>query len=144
MLVGPSANSAAKIATGLVRFHATLEPDAAAVRSLKARKVLAFAGIGDPEKFFATLDAAGIEAAIRRGFADHHRYTAAEAASLLADANRNNLQLLTTEKDLARLRGDASLGPLAAQAQALPVELKIGQADEFAQALLEACRVKPA
>jgi len=106
--------------------------------------VLAFAGIGDPDKFFATLHAAGIAAPIRRSFADHHRYTAAQAAALIAEARTNNLQLLTTEKDLARLGADAGLSPLAAQAQALPVELKIREADELRQAVLAACRVKPA
>jgi hypothetical protein len=45
---------------------------------------------------------------------------------------------------LARLGADAGLSPLAAQAQALPVELKIREADEFRQAVLAACRVKPA
>ena len=143
MFVGASADSTPlEHAAGVARFDAALEPDSATVKSLAGKKVLAFAGIGNPEKFFATLAAAGIEAPIRRGFADHHRYTAGEAAALVAEAKANNLQLLTTEKDLARL--DASLGPLASQAQALPVELKVRQADEFKQALLAACRVKPA
>ncbi len=45
---------AAAMARGLPVLHGRLVPDAAAVAALKARKVLAFAGIGDPEKFFAT------------------------------------------------------------------------------------------
>jgi len=92
-------------ARGLPVFHGTLEPRPDAVASLRTGKVLAFAGIGDPEKFFATLGAAGIEAPIQRGFGDHHRYTAGEAAALIATAERNDLVLLTTEKDLARLLG---------------------------------------
>ena len=58
---------------GLPVFHGKLEPDPDAVAAARTKKVLAFAGIGDPEKFFATLSAAGIDAPVRRGFADHHR-----------------------------------------------------------------------
>ena len=70
--------------------------------------MLAFAGIGDPEKFFATLAAAGIDAPVRRGFADHHRYTRRRGGALHREAERKDLALVTTEKDLARLQGDAS------------------------------------
>ena len=48
-------------ARGLPVFHGRLEPDAQAVAALRPHKVLAFAGIGDPEKFFATLAEAGID-----------------------------------------------------------------------------------
>ena len=92
-------------ARGLAMFTGRLEPDPAALAAIAGRKVLAFAGIGDPEKFFATLAAAGIDAPVQRGFADHHRYSAAEAAALIDEAERRGLTLLTTEKDLARLAG---------------------------------------
>ena len=112
-------------------FHATLEPDADAAASLRAKKVLAFAGIGDPEKFFATLRSAGIDAPVRRGFGDHHRYSARQARALIRDADRDGLVLLTTEKDLARLKDDANVAQLAARARALPVTLKIAESDAF-------------
>ena len=123
-------------------FHATLEPDAAAVKSLAGRRVLAFAGIGDPEKFFATLAAAGIEAPIRRGFGDHHRYSPADAKALFNDAERNNLQLLTTEKDLARLKDDAAVTSLAGHVRALPVAMSIEESGAFRRLVLGA--IKPA
>ena len=63
-------------------FHARLEPDRDVVAAIGRRKVLAFAGIGDPEKFFATLTAAGIDVAERAGFPDHHRYTRGGSARL--------------------------------------------------------------
>jgi len=103
-------------------------------------KVLAFAGIGDPEKFFATLNAAGIEVAARAGFPDHHRYTAGEAQDLIARAHAQSLMLVTTEKDLMRLGGDPQLAALAGRASALPVRLVIEEADRFRQLILQAVR----
>lgn len=121
-------------------FRARLEPDPGAVESLKSGKALAFAGIGDPDKFFATLEAAGIDAPVRRGFPDHHRYTAAEARALIRDAERNDLQLVTTEKDLIRLRGDANVIALAERAVALPAAMVIDKADELRHLVLGAIR----
>ena len=118
-------------------FHGRLEPDRDVCDQIGGRKVLAFAGIGDPEKFFATLDEAGIEVAERASFADHHRYTAAEAQALIARADAANLVLLTTEKDIARLSGDQRVGQLAARAIALPVRLTIDEQDAFREMVLK-------
>jgi tetraacyldisaccharide 4'-kinase len=117
-------------------FLAALEPDDAVVAALAGQKVLAFAGIGDPDKFFATVAAAGIDAPVRRGFPDHHRYRANEAKALLEEAARNNLTLLTTEKDAARIHGDASLGELAARARVLPVILTVTESADFRNLVL--------
>jgi tetraacyldisaccharide 4'-kinase len=125
---------------GLPVFHGKLEPDPDLVASVQTKKVLAFAGIGDPGKFFATLAAAGIDAPVRRGFPDHHRYSAAEARALTRDADKENLQLLTTEKDFARLKDDARLVQLAERARALPVTMKIREADAFERLVLGAIK----
>lgn len=119
-------------------FRGELEPDRAVVSAIGRRKVLAFAGIADPEKFFATLNSAGIQIANRAGFPDHHRFSAAEALDLLAQAQANNLMLLTTEKDLARLAGAAELQQLAAHASALPVRLVIEDQDRLREMILSA------
>jgi tetraacyldisaccharide 4'-kinase len=121
-------------------FHGRLEPDPRTVAALGGHKVLAFAGIADPEKFFATLAEAGIVVAERAGFPDHHRYTAAEAQALIARADAANLVLLTTEKDLARLAGDPPLAALAARASALPVRLVIGEAEAFRDMILNVAK----
>ncbi|QAU49218.1 tetraacyldisaccharide 4'-kinase [Bradyrhizobium guangzhouense] len=86
-------------------LRARLKPDAASLAQLSGKKVLAFAGIGDPERFFRTLRAGGIEVARTRPFADHHMFSQAELAALAAEAKAEQLTLVTTEKDLARLRG---------------------------------------
>jgi tetraacyldisaccharide 4'-kinase len=134
----PALESAAR-SRGLPVFHGTLEPDADVIASLRAARVLAFAGIGDPEKFFTTLKQAGIDAPVRRGFGDHHRYSLIEARALLRDAEEGGLQLLTTEKDLARLKDDAAVAALAQRARALPVTMKIAETDAFARLVLGVC-----
>lgn len=59
-------------------LRAELVPVAATV---PAGRVVAFAGIGRPEKFFRTVAAAGALIVARHAFADHHRYDAAELDS---------------------------------------------------------------
>jgi tetraacyldisaccharide 4'-kinase len=107
-------------------FRAAFVPDADAVASLSGHKVLAFAGIGDPQKFFATLQKAGIAAPVTQAFPDHYRYTPADCAVLLRRAEQEGLTLLTTEKDLVRIAGDEKLAALAAQVRSLPVTLVPG------------------
>ena len=91
-------------AQGKPVLSAHLKPDEAQVAQLRGKRVLAFAGIGDPTRFFNTLRTSGIEVAGQRAFADHHAYSQAEIESLIAEAKRDALTLVTTEKDLARLR----------------------------------------
>jgi tetraacyldisaccharide 4'-kinase len=86
-------------------LSAHLQPDDGSVASLAGKRVLAFAGIGDPARFFRTLSASGIEVVAKRVFADHHPYSKSEIEQLIAEARRDALTLVTTEKDLARLRG---------------------------------------
>jgi tetraacyldisaccharide 4'-kinase len=137
---GAGARDVVAAAPGLPVFHGRLAPDAAAVAALKARKVLAFAGIGDPEKFFDTLATAGVAVAQRKAFADHHRFTAHEAAALIAQAEREGLTLLTTEKDRARMTGEPLLAALRARAQALPVTLVVNEDEELRALVLAKVR----
>lgn len=103
-------------ATSLPVLHARLEPSADAAVLVAGRKIAAFAGIGRPEKFFATLRAAGANLVLARPFPDHYAFTAADWASLLGEAVEYGATLVTTEKDWVRLRPD-----WRAKAQAFPV-----------------------
>ncbi|MEH2566930.1 tetraacyldisaccharide 4'-kinase [Bradyrhizobium sp. AZCC 2289] len=85
-------------------LRARLKPDDASVASLRGQRVLAFAGIGDPARFFATLRASGIELVRQRAFADHYSFSQGEIEALIAQAKRDGLTLVTTEKDFARLQ----------------------------------------
>ena len=69
----------------------------------RGAKVFAFAGIGRPAKFFASLRELGAEIVWTRGFPDHHPYSAGELDTLGAAAQAKNAALVTTEKDWVRL-----------------------------------------
>jgi tetraacyldisaccharide 4'-kinase len=112
---------------GLV-LRATLQPDERSLAALRGKRVLAFAGIGDPARFVATLRAQGIEVADSRAFADHHPFTSDDMARLVADATQQSLQLVTTEKDMARIRSDARLRADAARIATLPVTMTFDDA----------------
>ena len=118
-------------------FYARLQPEAEAAAALAGRRVFAFAGIGEPEKFFATLAGAGAQVIAKRAFPDHHRFTPAEAKALCDDADRAGLMLVTTEKDLARITGDDQVGSLAARARTLPVRLVFDDETGFKRLLIE-------
>ena len=118
-------------------FGARLAPDAAFLAALAGHRVLAFAGIGDPDKFFATLRAQGVTVAVARGFDDHHHYTRADAQALCAQATREGLSLVTTEKDLARMLGDEVVAELSARSRALPVTLVFDDEAGFRSLLRE-------
>ncbi|MCK1708256.1 MULTISPECIES: tetraacyldisaccharide 4'-kinase [unclassified Bradyrhizobium] len=92
-------------ARGKSVLRARLRPDAASVERLSGRRVLAFAGIGDPERFFRTLRANNVDVVRARAFADHHMFSQGEIADLLAEARDEQLVPVTTEKDRARMRG---------------------------------------
>ncbi len=100
-------------------FRAGLMPDPAAARALRGRRVLAFAGIGRPDKFFETLRACGAAVEAARPFPDHHPYTEADLAGLKAEAEQQGLQPVTTEKDLVRI-ANAETWP---ELSSLPVRL---------------------
>jgi tetraacyldisaccharide 4'-kinase len=91
------------VAAGKPVLRARLEPDGGIIPRLRGRRVLAFAGIGRPEKFFATVEASGAVVERSRAFPDHHVYSEAELRGLRAEAACDDLLLATTEKDLVRL-----------------------------------------
>ncbi len=114
---------------GVAVLHGELVPDAAAVVRLAARPVLAFAGIGRPEKFFATLRRAGIEVAESVAFADHERFSQSVIENLQRRAQTLGWTLVTTEKDAVRL-------PLGSSVDVLPVRLEFAAAGDWAQAIV--------
>ncbi len=73
------------------------------VRALRERPVVAFAGIGRPDKFFETLAENGCDVIARYTFADHHRYEPGEIGAIISEAKERDALPVTTEKDHVRL-----------------------------------------
>ena len=98
---------------------------------------IAFAGIANPDKFFAMLEAHGADLAARRAFPDHHRFTEEDALALLRMREAKGASLVTTEKDRVRLRADRPvLSDLRSASHTLPIRLEFEQPHAYA-ALLE-------
>lgn len=68
-----------------------------------AKRVVAFAGIGRPEKFFATLAAQGAQVVETHSYADHFVYSPRELDRLKKRAKAASASLVTTEKDFVRI-----------------------------------------
>jgi tetraacyldisaccharide 4'-kinase len=80
-------------------LQASLQP----VGAPPAGKLVAFAGLARPEKFFDTLDALGAELTEAVPFGDHHVFTEEDLGVLAQMAEEREAQLITTEKDAVRL-----------------------------------------
>jgi len=70
---------------------------------LAGMRLLAFAGIGRPEKFFVTLQALSADLVSTRAFPDHHPFRVPELEALRRDAELLGARLITTAKDIARV-----------------------------------------
>jgi tetraacyldisaccharide 4'-kinase len=75
----------------------------ASIAALAGQRVLAFAGIAIPEKFFGPLRRAGAVVAAVRAFPDHHPYSARDLDALRLQAEALDARLVTTPKDAVRL-----------------------------------------
>ena len=109
---------------------ATLVPDFSPLDA--ERPVLAFAGIGRPERFFGAL-AEARDLVGAHDFPDHHPYTEADAFRLLREADEAGAQLATTEKDAMRLPPS-----LAARAIVVPARMVTQDLDRLRELLRSA------
>ncbi len=106
-------------------FMSAMTPDLRIAQRLCGQRVLAFCGIGRPEKFAETLHEIGAEIAGLRAFADHHAFTESEAEALLDEAKSLGAMLVTTEKDAMRLQGGPMREALQRAATVLPVSVAL-------------------
>ena len=97
-------------------------PEAAA---LAGRRVIAFAGIARPEKFFTTLREIGCELVAEHGFPDHVGASIPDLWRMNEEAKIASAQLVTTAKDAVRL-------PNMAQSMVETLTVTVEWADEAA------------
>lgn len=115
-------------------YHARIE--ALAARRFKGRRFLAYAGIGHPDKFYATLAAVGAEVVATRSFADHYVPADDECADLMERATALDAIPVTTAKDMARLvHAGAGARALAEASEVLQIELRFDP-DGMAEAIV--------
>lgn len=69
----------------------------------KTQDVLAFAGIGHPQKFYHTLSQQGFNVVETIDFPDHHFYTRPELEKILQRAKELNAVIYTTSKDFVKI-----------------------------------------
>lgn len=82
-------------------IDAVLEPINA--DEIKNLDVIAFAGIGRPEKFFDTLQSIGCNIKARHSFPDHHLYVENDILPILQQAKNTNCNVVTTAKDAVKI-----------------------------------------
>ncbi len=104
VMIGPDVTGAASLLGGLPVLRARLVAECAT--PFAGRPMLAFAGIGRPEKFFESVASLGGNVVAKRSFPDHHRYRERDAESLLEEAGRHAADLVTTAKDYVKLSRD--------------------------------------
>lgn len=106
IMIGPDKTNAVsqiqQVNPDLPILNAWIEPGAEGER-LRGQKVLAFAGMGHPEKFYKTLKDLGADVIARFSFGDHHDYKASEIERLLKIARVNDAICVTTTKDAIKL-----------------------------------------
>jgi tetraacyldisaccharide 4'-kinase len=109
------------------------------VEDLQDLKILAFAGIGNPQAFFQDLAGLGSRVLDAVPFPDHHVYTRESLDRLLKWARLMNADaLVTTEKDAVRL---APFLPVEETLLALGIELELLEGEDlFREAVLRAVR----
>ena len=74
------------------------------LKRLKGKKILAFAGIGNPNNFFKLLKEHGLKIKQEISFPDHYNYKKSEVKNLMLLAKEKGLKLITTEKDYFRVK----------------------------------------
>ena len=98
----------------------------------KNHKLLAFAGIGNPENFFNLLEEYNLKIIKKISFPDHYNYSEDELNELVNFASKNNLKIVTTEKDFFRIKHLAIL-----QIKCLNIKLEILDKDNFEKEIIK-------
>jgi len=96
-----------------------------------SRRAIAFAGIGRPEKFYASLQECNIKLCQTVNFPDHHFYTASELNDIISKARELDADIYTTAKDYVKIPLD-----MQSRFKVLEIEIEWENPSEFETFLL--------
>tara|TARA_B100000700_G_scaffold191848_1_gene211294 strand:+ start:290 stop:1219 length:930 start_codon:yes stop_codon:yes gene_type:complete len=96
------------------------------IENFKNKKVICFAGIGNPKNFFSLLKENKVNVLEEISFPDHYNYSKTDLDNLIEKAKQNNSILLTTEKDYLRIHKDNRKN-----IDCLKIKVKIEKKNEF-------------
>ena len=121
-------------------FHATFEPDIKIIKNFKNKNIIAFAGIGFPNKFYHLLKKMHFNILETKDFPDHHIYKKNELNILVQKSKLLNATLVTTEKDYVKI--DEMEDEIKRNILPFPVKLKIQKEEIFKKELKKAIHEK--
>ena len=91
---------------------------------IKNEKLLAFCGLANSNKFYETLKEIGFTVTSTKSFPDHYEYKNEDIDKLISEANKQNLKLITTEKDYVKIKDNKNL------INTLPIEIELDLKDK--------------
>jgi len=102
------------------------------IERFMSQNILAFAGIGNPENFFNLLEVNNLKLIKKISYPDHYNYSLKELNKLINFSLKNNLKLITTEKDFFRIKHYD-----LPQIQYLEVKLEIANKNKLEQKIIK-------
>ena len=100
------------------------------INKFKDKKIVAFAGIGNPSNFFDLLKENNLNVLSKISFPDHYQFSKNDLDKLILESNNQNAILVTTEKDYCRINENYKNNIECAE-----VELQINNKDKFIELL---------
>lgn len=74
------------------------------IDQFKGKKLLAIAGIGNPNNFFELLEDYDLNIEKKISFPDHYKFTPSDIKKIVSEAKKNNLEVVMTEKDYLKIK----------------------------------------
>ena len=90
------------VSKNLKIYYSQYQPEN--IEEFKNKKLFAFAGIGNPDNFFDLLSEYNLNVQKKIAFPDHHKFIKKELEEMIEESDKNNLELITTEKDFYRIK----------------------------------------
>ncbi len=101
LIIGEDKHHLSQRLSGLTKFYGEIKPQLTSAQQPCA--IIAFAGIGRPDKFYTSLKSCGFELLQTYDFPDHHFYTEKELQKLIQEAQSHKVPLYTTGKDYVKI-----------------------------------------